>query len=57
MPDFLKHFQESTEADTRHITLKEDKEYSELKNELIEIQLGAEEALVELHKHVRALTG
>jgi hypothetical protein len=37
VPDFLKQFQESTAADTRQVTVKEDKEYSELKNQLIEI--------------------
>jgi hypothetical protein len=35
--------------------LEEDKEYASLKNELIEIQLGAEQALKLLHKEVKLL--
>lgn len=44
VPNFYQKFEENARigADSRQITLEEDKEYASLKNELIEIQLGAE---------------
>ena len=41
------------EDDNRHVVLEEDKKYAMLKNELIEIQLGAEEGLTLLNEYVR----
>ena len=40
------------EDDNRHLVLEEEKKYALIKNELIEIQLGAEEGLTMLHAYV-----
>ena len=39
--------------DNRHLVVDEEREYALLKNELIEIQLGAEEGLTLLSEFVR----
>ena len=41
------------ESDNRHLVLEEEREYAMLKNELIEIQLGAEEGLTMLQEFVK----
>ena len=43
MPDF-------TKGDHSHITKEEDEQYGALQNELIEITMGAKEALAELKR-------
>ena len=41
------------EDDNRHVVLVEEKKYAMLKNEMIEIQLGAEEGLTLLNEYIR----
>lgn len=51
-PVLAGHIPDMLADDTRHLVMEEDKEYAGLKNEIIEIQLGAEEALLQIRNYL-----
>ena len=46
-------YRNKLDDDNRHLVLEEERQYALLKNELIEIQLGAEEGLTLLNEFVQ----